>query len=148
MTTQSTLRKMVVMIALATSAAVIAAAPASAHGHGGGGGHFGGYSSGFVNTIHPIVRSPIVNTIHPIVRGPIVNTIHPIIATPPIVRDHRTGVYVYWGACRRNPLSCAPGGVIVSSGGGRGGGVGAVGGPANPPYGGLPQGGTVRDHRH
>jgi hypothetical protein len=78
---QSTLRKIVLTIAFGASAAFVAAAPAGAHGRGGGGSHSGGYSGGFVNTIHPIVRSPIINTIHP------------IIATSPIVRDHRIGLY-------------------------------------------------------
>jgi hypothetical protein len=54
-----------------------------------------------------------------------------------IVRDHRPGVH--WGICSgylrgSDPADCAPGGII----GGK---------PADPPYGGLPQGGTVRDHR-
>ncbi len=84
---QSSFRKRVVTIALASSAALIAAGQANAHGRGGG--HYGG---GFVNTIHPIVRGPIVNTIRPIVRGPIVNTLRPIVFHPtlntigPIVR--------------------------------------------------------------
>lgn len=132
---QSTLRKIVLTIALGTSAALVAAAPAGAHGRGGG-SHSGGYGGGFVNTIHPIVRSPIVNTIHPIVRGPIVNTIHPIIGTPPIVRDHRIGLYG-----RR----CSPyyGNGCVGEGG-----LSYGTKPAQLPYGyQLPQGGQVRDHR-
>jgi hypothetical protein len=133
---QATLRKVVVAIALGTSAVLIAAAPASAHGCGGG-GHSGGSSAGFVNTIHPIVRSPIVNTIHPIVRGPIVNTIHPIIATTTIVRDHRTGLYGYGRRCGGSYNPCLGEG-----------GLGFGQKPAQLPYGyQLPQGGQVRDHR-
>ena len=79
---QSTLGKVVVTIVLGTSAALIAAAPADAHGRGG---HFGGT---FVNTIHPIVRSPIVNTIHPIVFHPTPNTLRPIVRTPVVSTIH------------------------------------------------------------
>jgi hypothetical protein len=129
-----TLRNIILTIALGTSAALVAAAPAGAHGRGGAGSHSGG---GFVNTIHPIVRSPIVNTIHPIVRGPIVNTIHPIIATPPIVRDHRIGAYGY--RCSPYPYY---GGCVGE------GGLSYGTKPAQLPYGfQLPQGGQVRDHR-
>ncbi len=131
---QSTLRKIALAIAFGTSAALLTAASAGAHGHGGGSNHSGGNSGGFVNTIHPIVRSPIVNTIHPIVRGPIINTIHPI------VRDHRTGVY----GLRCRTYGTYYGNAFCSGGGGLPYGTK----PAQLPYGyQLPQGGQVRDHR-
>ncbi len=135
MSKRSTLRKLVLTFALGTSAALIAAAPASAHGRGGS-GQSGGSSGGFVNTIHPIVRSPIVNTIRPIVPGPIVNTIHPIIATTIIVRDHRTGLYGYGRRCGGYQPCVGEGGHAYDQK------------PAQLPYGyQLPQGGQVRDHR-
>lgn len=91
MSIRSKLRSLMRTAAFATGAAALAAAgPAWAHGSG----HSGSQHGGFVNTIHPIVRTPTVNTIrpivfhppantiHPIVRAPIVNTIRPIVATP------------------------------------------------------------------
>ncbi len=92
------------------------------------GGHGGGHSSS--GGIVPVHGAPPLN-------GGILVT-HGTLHFPPppvnIVRDHRPGAYGNW-YCRRKWLACAPGGVLSGT-------------PALPPYGGLPQGGTVRDHRH
>lgn len=52
-----------------------------------------------------------------------------------IVRDHRSGGYHYGCYSYYAPTPCAPGGIIGGT-------------PVDTPYGGLPQGGTVRDHRN
>jgi hypothetical protein len=111
--------------ALAMSAVLFAADAAYAH-HGSG---YGGGGGGYV----PVHGSPPLNG------GGGVLVTHGNLKLPPppvtIVRDHRHGGYrgcgygYYRGSCG------APGGIIAGK-------------PADPPYGGLPQGGTVRDHRH
>ncbi len=109
---------------LLASSAMTFAFTTGVHAHGHGGGHS---SSGGIVPVH---GSPPLN-------GGILVTHGNLHLPPPpvnIVRDHRPGAYFNW-YCRHNPLACAPGGVLGGT-------------PAIPPYGGLPQGGTVRDHRH
>ncbi len=109
---------------LASAAITLASATGvQAHGSHGGGGSGGG--------IVPVHGSPPLN-------GGILVTHGNLHLPPPpvvIVRDHRPGYYGYGCRAYYRPIPCAPGGIIGAT-------------PAIPPYGGLPQGGTVRDHRH
>ncbi len=109
---------------LLVSSAITFASTMAVQAHGG---HGGGHSSG--SGIVPVHGSPSLN-------GGILVTHGNLHLPPPpvnIVRDHRPGHFNWY--CRHDPLACAPGGVLGGT-------------PAIPPYGGLPQGGTVRDHRH
>ncbi|HEY4406948.1 MAG TPA: hypothetical protein VGN55_20060 [Xanthobacteraceae bacterium] len=100
------------------SVALAMSAPHLASAHGGG---------GFV----PVHGSPSLSG------GVLVSHGNLKLPPPPIniVRDHRSGGYHYGCYNHSAPSSCAPGGIIGGT-------------PADPPYGGLPQGGTVRDHRN
>jgi hypothetical protein len=107
--------------AVGVTAAIFASGAAFAH-HDGGERHNNG-------GIVPVHGSPPLNGGVLVTHGNLKFSL----PTETIVRDHRPGTYGCHGH-HVNPGNCAPGGIIG-------------GNPIDPPYGGLPQGGIVHDHR-